>query len=169
MVDTADIAEVIEPALAAMGYRLVRVALTGGRPATLQVMAERGDEAPMSLDDCVEISRSISPLLDVADPIEGAYSLEVSSPGLDRPLTRREDYDRFAGREAKIELAHPIDGRKRFRGRLAGIAGGSIRLGLEGGEVSLPLAAVARAKLVVENEPGLPARRKARPGRPRTH
>src|ERR1044071_6793019 len=117
-----------------MGYRLVRLMQTGGlkRP-TLQVMAERRDDAPMTVDDCAEISRSVSALLDVADPIAGAYLLEVSSPGIDRPLVRPEDYDRFAGFEARVDLAGPLDiagqgtanqgGRKRFRGRILGREG----------------------------------------------
>ncbi len=119
-IDTNEIARIIEPSLEAMGYRLVRVALTGSQRPTLQVMAERGDEAAMSVEDCAEISRSISALLDVADPIAGTYTLEVSSPGIDRPLVRPEDYDRFAGFAARIELHEPLDGRKRFHGRLLG-------------------------------------------------
>jgi ribosome maturation factor RimP len=167
LVDTANIARVIEPALVAMGYRLVRVVMTSGRQATLQVMAERSDEVAMSVEDCAEISRSLSPLLDVADPIAGTYMLEISSPGIDRPLTRPEDYDRFAGREAKIELLRPIAGRKRFRGRLNGTADGMIRLVIDGGEVRLPLDAVARARLVIVHDPAMPARKKPRPSRPR--
>lgn len=167
LVDTADIAQLIEPALVAMGYRLVRVVVTSGRQARLQIMAERTDEAPMTVEDCAGISRSVSPLLDVADPIAGSYTLEVSSPGIDRPLTRPEDYDRFTGREAKLELARPIDGRRRFRGRLAGTADGAVRLLLEEGEVSLPLAAVARANLLAAGDDALPVRRKPGPGRPR--
>src|SRR5215467_7055411 len=110
----------IEPALAAMGYRLVRVLMTSGRRPTLQVMAERLDDLPITLDDCAEISHSVSAILDVADPIAGAYTLEISSPGIDRPLVRAQDYDRFSGFEARIELARPIEGRRRFRGRLLG-------------------------------------------------
>jgi ribosome maturation factor RimP len=152
---TDDITAIIEPSLEAMGYHLVRVMITGGRRATLQIMAERCDAAPMTVDDCAEISRSVSALLDVADPIAGAYMLEVSSPGIDRPLVRPEDYDRFAGFEARIDLATPLDGRKRFRGRLLGRAGDAadqIRLVGESGEVRLPLAAIARAKLVLTDE-----------------
>src|SRR5437773_11488495 len=103
-----------------MGYRLVRVALIGAQRPTLQVMAERRDEAAMTVEDCADISRSISALIDVEDPIAGAYLLEVSSPGIDRPLVRPEDYDRFAGFEARIELGEPVDGRKRYRVRLPG-------------------------------------------------
>jgi ribosome maturation factor RimP len=147
-----DITPIIEPSLEAMGYRLVRVAFLGARRATLQIMAERIDEAPMTVDDCTEISRSVSALLDVADPIADAYMLEVSSPGLDRPLTRPEDYDRFAGFEARIELGQPLDGRKRFRGRLLGRADDHVRLHDETGEVSLPIAAIAKAKLVITDD-----------------
>jgi ribosome maturation factor RimP len=150
---TADaIVPIIEPSLAAMGYRLVRVAFLGARRATLQIMAERLDEAPMTVEDCTEISRSVSALLDVADPIAEAYMLEVSSPGIDRPLTRPEDYDRFAGFEAKIELGQPVDGRKRFRGRLLGRADDHIHLVDDAGEVRLPLAAIAKAKLVITDD-----------------
>jgi len=149
---TNSIAQLIEPSLAAMGYRLVRVLMTSGRRATLQVMAERLDDLPITHDDCAKISHSVSALLDVADPIPGAYTLEISSPGIDRPLVRAEDYDRFSGFEAKIELAMPLDGRRRFRGRLIGTAGGVLRLLVEAGETQLPLDAVVRAKLILTND-----------------
>src|SRR5262249_41895206 len=136
----------------AMGYRLVRVLLTATRRPTLQVMAERQDEAAMTVEDCAEISRSISALLDVADPIAGAYTLEISSPGIDRPLTRPEGYDRFAGFAAKIELSIPLDGRKRFSGRLLGRDADEVRLVGDSGEVRLKLAAIARAKLMLTDE-----------------
>jgi ribosome maturation factor RimP len=151
-IDTNQIAEIIEPSLDAMGYRLVRVAVMGAGRMTLQIMAERRDEAAMSVDDCAEISRTVSALLDVADPIAGAYTLEVSSPGIDRPLVRLEDYDRFAGFEAKIELSQPVAGRKRFRGRLLGSAGENVRLISESGEVQLPFPVIARAKLVLTDD-----------------
>jgi ribosome maturation factor RimP len=106
----------------------------------------------MTVDDCAAISRSVSALLDVADPIASAYTLEVSSPGIDRPLVRPEDYDRFAGFEARIELSQPLSGRKRFRGRLLGRAGDSVRLIAETGEVHVPLSAIARAKLVLTDD-----------------
>jgi ribosome maturation factor RimP len=152
LVDTNEIAQMIEPSLVAMGYRLVRVVVTSGRRATLQVMAERIDDAPMTVDDCALISRSVSALLDVADPITGAYLLEISSPGIDRPLVRPEDYDRFSGFEARIELTEPFAGRKRFRGRLLGTADGEVRLATEAGEARLPLASVARARLVLTDD-----------------
>ena len=165
--DTGKIEAIIAPSLEAMAYRVVRVAITGGRRATLQIMAERRDEAAMSVADCAEISRSISALLDVADPIAGAYMLEVSSPGIDRPLVRPEDYDRFAGFEAKIELAQPLSGRKRFRGRLLGRAGDTVRLIGEAGEVSLPFALITRAKLVLTDD--LLALASSKPGLVPTH
>ena len=152
MVDTNGIAQIIEPSLAAMGYRLVRVLMTSGRRRTLQVMAERLDDLPITHDDCAKISHSISALLDVADPIVGAYMLEISSPGIDRPLVRAEDYDRFSGFEAKIELGVPLDGRRRFRGRLIGTAEGVLRLLTEAGETRLPLDGVARAKLILTED-----------------
>ena len=152
MVDTKSIAQLIEPSLAAMGYCLVRVLMTGGRRATLQVMAERLDDLSITHDDCAKISRSVSALLDVVDPIVGAYTLEISSPGIDRPLVCAEDYDRFSGFEAKIELTMPIDGRRRFRGRLIGTAEGAIRLLTTAGEAQLPLATVVRAKLVLTSD-----------------
>ena len=151
-IDTNQIAGIIEPSLDAMGYRLVRVAVLGAGRTTLQIMAERRDEAPMTVDDCADISRSVSALLDVADPIASAYTLEVSSPGIDRPLVRPEDYDRFAGFEARIEVSRPISGRKRFRGRLLGRAGDTVRLIAEAGEVEVPLSAIARAKLVLTDD-----------------
>jgi ribosome maturation factor RimP len=147
-----DIVPIIEPSLEAMGYRLVRVAFLGSRRATLQIMAERIDDAPMTVDDCTDISRSVSALLDVADPIAGTYMLEVSSPGIDRPLTRPEDYHRFAGFEAKIELSQPVDGRKRFRGRILGHAEARVRLVGETGEVELPYADITKAKLVITDD-----------------
>ena len=150
--DTGKIEAIIAPSLEAMGYRLVRVAVTGGRRATLQVMAERADDRAMTVEDCADISRTVSALLDVADPIAGAYTLEVSSPGIDRPLVRREDFARFAGFEAKIELAAPRDGRRRFRGRLLGVEGDAVRMLVDAAEIELPLASVTRAKLVLTDE-----------------
>ena len=150
--DTNRIAQAIEPSLEAMGYRLVRVVITSGRRPTLQVMAERRDDQPMTVEDCAQISHSVSAILDVADPIVGAYTLEISSPGIDRPLVRAEDYDRFSGFEARIELARPIEGRKRFRGRLLGTSAENVRLATETGEIRLPLAEVARAKLVLTDD-----------------
>jgi ribosome maturation factor RimP len=153
LLDARRIEALIESPLEAMGYRVVRVAFTGGRRATLQVMAERLDDAAMTVDDCAVVSRNLSALLDVADPIASAYFLEVSSPGIDRPLVRREDYERFVGFEAKIELAAPRDdGRRRFRGRLAGLDGDDVKLHAYGEALRLPYSAIARAKLVLGDE-----------------
>ena len=143
----------VTPSLQAMGYDLVRVMLQGRHGLTLQIMAERRDGKSMTVDDCADISRALSAVLDVEDPIASAYTLEVSSPGIDRPLVRPRDYERFAGFEAKLETVQPVDGRKRFRGRLLGLdAGGGVRLAVETGEVVIPPAAVKSAKLVLTDE-----------------
>jgi ribosome maturation factor RimP len=115
-------------------------------------MAERLDDLPITHRDCVEISGSLSALLDVTDPIAGSYTLEISSPGIDRPLVRPEDYDHFSGFEARVELTKPLDGRRRFRGRLMGTSEGMIRLFTEGGEIQLPIHSIAQAKLVLTND-----------------
>ncbi|HSV29542.1 MAG TPA: ribosome maturation factor RimP, partial [Candidatus Omnitrophota bacterium] len=128
----------IAPSLEAMGYELVRAMFQGRQRPTLQVMAERKDGKGMTVDDCADISRSLSALLDVEDPIEGAYNLEVSSPGIDRPLTRPKDFETWAGFEAKIEAFHGVDGRKRFRGRLGGLDQDRARIQTETGEAAIP-------------------------------
>jgi ribosome maturation factor RimP len=152
-IDIPTIEAAIAPSVEAAGYRLVRVTFTGaGYRATLQVMVERADERPMTVDDCATLSHTISALLDVADPIGASYMLEVSSPGLDRPLVRREDFARYAGYEAKLEVKQPIEGRKRFRGRLKGIDGDDVTLVAEGAVWRLPFAEVTRAKLVLTDE-----------------
>ena len=149
----AKVEGLLAPALEALGYGIVRVQFNNGRRATLQVMAERHDGAAMSVDDCTQISRAASALLDVEDPIQGAYDLEVSSPGIDRPLTRRQDFERFAGFEAKLETDRLLDGRKRFRGRLIGIGDdGVIRIRDTGAEYTVPYEAVTKAKLVLTEE-----------------
>lgn len=152
LIDAKGIENLIAPSLAAMGYRVVRAVFTGGRRATLQVMAERADAAAMSVDDCSLVSQTISALLDIADPIADSYVLEVSSPGIDRPLFERDDYERFAGFEAKLELQQPLDGRRRFRGRLLGLDGDAVKMNLGAEIVRLPLAGIARAKLVLTDE-----------------
>jgi ribosome maturation factor RimP len=144
--------ELIQPTLNAMGYEVVRVLLSGKHNPTLQIMAEPSNGGPMTVDDCAEISRAVSAVLDVEDPIKGAYQLEVSSPGLDRPLTRRQDFERYAGFEARVETQQLIDGRRRFKGRLDGIDGDDVLLEVEGIAVRIPLAQVYRAKLVLTDE-----------------
>jgi ribosome maturation factor RimP len=149
---TGRIEQIIAPSVEALGYEIVRVLLLGGDRPTLQIMAERIDGAPMTVEDCADISRSISALLDVEDPIAGAYTLEVSSPGLDRPLTRLKDFERFAGFTVKLETRLAIDGRKRFKGTLTGIEGDDVLLDAESGPARVPFDNVLRAKLVITDE-----------------
>lgn len=149
----AKIEGMISPSLEAMGYSVVRVQLTGGKRPTLQIMAERADAAPMSVDDCADISRASSALLDVEDVIKAAYHLEVSSPGIDRPLSKRADFARFSGFEVKIDADRLIDGRKRFKGRLLGVDDQDIvRLRDAGIDYSIPLGSIVRAKLVLTED-----------------
>ena len=149
LVDRAQqITALIEPTLNDMGFELVRVLVTGNQRPTLQIMVERNDQSPITIAHCAAASHAVSAVLDVADPFAGAYRLEVTSPGIDRPLVRRADYERFAGREARVETALPIDGRRRFRGRLIGVADDRVRLALPDGERSIPLDAIKKAKLV---------------------
>jgi ribosome maturation factor RimP len=152
----AKVAAVIEPVLDSRGFRLVRVTVTGREGKTVQVMAERPD-GTMTIDECEAVSRELSPILDVHDPVAGSYRLEVSSPGIDRPLVRPSDFEDWSGYEAKIELREPIDGRKRFRGVLEGFEDSEIRIELDldqGGRtvIGLPIALVAEAKLVLTDE-----------------
>jgi len=149
MIITERIERIIEPSLTGLGYELVRVVLSGAQRPILQIMAERSDHAPMTVDDCALISRTLSALLDVEDPLDGTYTLEVSSPGIDRPLTRLKDFERFAGHEARIEMRWPIDGRKRFRGILLGVRSYLVRVKLEEGEAELPFPDISKAKLVL--------------------
>jgi ribosome maturation factor RimP len=150
----ARVAALAEPVLHGLGYRLVRVRVSGADGCTVQVMAEKPD-GTMLVEDCEAASRALSPVLDAADPIDRAYRLEISSPGIDRPLVRRSDFERYAGHVVKIELAAPRDGRKRFRGVLAGVEGDAARIRDEGGkavapaEFLLPIDDMAEAKLVL--------------------
>lgn len=146
------IEQIIAPSVEAMGYEIVRVQMSGGLRAVLQVMAERTDGGPMTVEDCADISHAVSALLDVADPISGPYTLEVSSPGIDRPLTRPKDYERYAGFEAKLETRTPVDGRKRYKGRLRGLEDGAVLIDTEQGSARLPLEQIQRAKLVLTDE-----------------
>jgi len=143
----SEIERAIAPSLEAMGYAVVRVKLMGNRRPTLQIMAERRDGVAMHVDDCADISRAVSALLDVADPIGGAYTLEVSSPGIERPLTRAADFARFAGGPVVVEAGRPIDGRRRFKGVLLGLAGDTVRLAVGDDEVVIPLAEIKAARL----------------------
>lgn len=149
----AGVEALVRPSLADMGFEIVRILLmSGGQRQKLQIMAERADGS-LSIDDCAEISRTVSALLEVEDPIAGAYDLEVSSPGVDRPLTRLKDFARYSGFEARVELRLGQDGQRRFRGRLQGLDGDTILLrDGEGRDWRLPFADLARAKLILTDD-----------------
>jgi ribosome maturation factor RimP len=150
----ARVAAIAEPVLEGLGYRLVRVRVSGADGCTVQIMAERPD-GTMSIDDCETASRALSPVLDATDPVDRAYRLEISSPGLDRPLVRRSDFERYANNTVKIEMAVAVDGRKRFRGLLLGIDGDAARVRRDDAvagvpdQVLLPIEEMAEAKLVL--------------------
>jgi ribosome maturation factor RimP len=151
LADIAVITSLIEPEAKALGLSLVRVAMFGGKSdPVLQIMAERPDTRQLDLTDCENLSRRISEVLDAADPIEEAYRLEVSSPGIDRPLTRPQDYEDFKGFDARIRLAVPQDGRKVYEGHLQGLEDDHVKLYAERvGEVSIPLSSIGSAKLLL--------------------
>lgn len=144
-------AEIITPVMEDMGYELVRVRLMSGKSTTLQVMADKPGGG-IEVDDCAEISTAISAVLDVEDPILDAYTLEVSSPGIDRPLTRLKDFDIFEGYEAKLETAELIDGRRRFKGVLAGIDADEVLINVEEGTIGLKFDWLSDAKLVLTDD-----------------
>ena len=161
------VAAIIEPTLQSMDFRLVRVKFSG---RSLQIMAERPD-GTMTVDDCAALSRAISPVLDVEDPIPGSYTLEVSSPGIDRPLVRLEDFERWVGHLARLELKAPVDGRRRFRGVIGGISGNAVRLTLpsdgnagDAADIELAFDDIADAKLVLTDELLALARERAKSG-----
>ena len=142
---------ILAPVVEAAGFRLVRLRLIGGKKKTLQVMAEREDGS-MNVEDCATLSRALSEFLDQDDPIEGEYELEVSSPGIDRPLTRLADFARWSGHEAKIELAAPLDGRKRMRAVLLGLDGSDVVVDAHGERLTFPFRVIAEAKLVLSDK-----------------
>ena len=158
---SARVATIAEPVVEQLGYRLVRVKVSAADGCTVQIMVERPD-GTMVVEDCETVSRALSPVLDMADPIDKAYRLEVSSPGIDRPLVRKSDFDRYAGHLVKIETEIPIDGRKRFRGLLIGTEGEAARIRQDdkkddteaGGaaEILLPIEEMSEAKLVLTDE-----------------
>ena len=153
----ARVATIAEPVIEGLGLRLVRVKISGLSGCTVQIMAERPD-GTMQIEDCEAISRALSPVLDVADPIDRAYRLEISSPGIDRPLVRRSDFERYAGHLVKVEMAVAHDGRKRFRGTLAGCEGDAVRLHRddiragEDADVLLVMEDISDARLVLTDE-----------------
>jgi ribosome maturation factor RimP len=151
--------ELLDPVAEAAGYEIVRLRLMGGNTRRLQIMAERPDPAGgpgyMDVDDCARLSRAVSEVLDAADPIAGEYLLEVSTPGIDRPLTRLKDFEAFEGYEARLELDRMAEGRKRFRGQLAGIEDDNVGINLEeelDATVYVPFAWIIEAKLVLTDE-----------------
>ena len=154
---SARVATIVEPVIEQLGYRLVRVRVSGAEGCTVQIMAERPDGS-MTVEDCEAVSRALSPVLDVADPIDRAYRLEISSPGIDRPLVRKSDFERYAGHVARIETAMPIQGRKRFRGTLMGTEGEAARIrrddATEGeeAEILLPIEEMSEARLVLTDQ-----------------
>ncbi len=152
----AEIAAIVEPVIEDQGFRLVRVMISGGADRIVQIMAERPDGS-ITIDECEALSKAMSPVLDVADLVTGNYRLEVSSPGIDRPLVRPSDFEDWAGHEAKIELKDAVDGRKRFKGVLEGFEDGEVRITADTGEhgvqhLGLPVHLVADAKLVLTDE-----------------
>jgi ribosome maturation factor RimP len=164
----AQIAAIAEPVLADLGFRLVRVVLSGRNGTTVQIMAERPD-GTISVKECADISRRLSPVLDAHDPIQGQYTLELSSPGIDRPLVRPSDFEDWAGYEAKIEMKELIAGRKRFRGMLEGVEGEEVRIEVELDQlgrqvIGLPIRLVAEARLVLTDELIREALRRAKKG-----
>jgi len=153
-----EVERLIEPSVEALGFRLVRLSLTGEGPQpTLQVMAEPLDHSEMNVDHCARLSRAISAILDVEDPIPSAYLLEVSSPGVDRPLVRPEDFERYAGSQARIETDSLVDSRRRFVGRLLGLSNGHVNIAVTDSddsekEFAIPFDTITRAKLVLTDE-----------------
>jgi ribosome maturation factor RimP len=151
----AEIAALVEPSLTDMGFRIVRVTISGRNGTTVQIMAERPD-GTITVEDCADISRQLSPLLDAHDPIASQYTLEVSSPGIDRPLARPSDFVAWAGHEARIEMKELVGGRRRFRGVLKGLAGNDVQLEVppdQGGpQLALPISLISEARLVLTDE-----------------
>ena len=145
------LAELLNPILEDLGFEMVRVRLSNGNPSTLQIMADRLD-GQIGVDELAEINTSVGTILDVEDPIPENYTLEISSPGIDRPLTRRKDFDSFQGFEAKLETTEPIDGRRRFRGVLAGVNNDEVLINLEEGTIGLKFTWLSDARLVLSDD-----------------
>jgi len=145
------VAQIITPVIEDMGFELVRIRLMGGEMKTLQIMADK-PQGGIEVDDCADISNAVSAVLDVEDPISDAYNLEVSSPGIDRPLTRLKDFEMFEGYEAKLETHDMIDGRRRFKGELAGVEGTEVLINVEEGTIGLEFDWLSDAKLVLTDD-----------------
>ena len=145
--------DLIEPIVEGLGYEMVRIMTIGQKNPTLQIMIDRKDGQEINVDDCATVSRKISEMMDEKDPIKDQYSLEVSSPGLDRPLTKPEHFKRFLGYETKIETSEEVDGRKRFKGKTKSVdANNNIVLDMDGTEYSIPFDAISKAKIVLTDE-----------------
>jgi len=145
------VAQIITPVIEDMGFELVRIRIMGGEMKTLQIMADK-PQGGIEVDDCADISNAVSAVLDVEDPISDAYNLEVSSPGIDRPLTRLKDFEMFEGYEAKLETHDMIDGRRRFKGELAGVEGTEVLINVEEGTIGLEFDWLSDAKLVLTDD-----------------
>ncbi|WP_457650758.1 ribosome maturation factor RimP [Profundibacter sp.] len=145
------LAEIVQPVIEGLGYELVRIRMMGGKTKSLQIMAER-PEGGIEVDDCARISTAVSAILDVEDPFEDPYALEVSSPGIDRPLTRFKDFDMWNGYEAKIETEELVDGRRRFKGVLAGTNDDEVLITIDEGTIGLKFDWLSDAKLVLTDE-----------------
>jgi ribosome maturation factor RimP len=158
---TETIEKMIDPSIVDAGYDLVRLQFLDDRRKTLQIMIERRDRRPVTVDDCATVSRIVSTLLDVEDPVPGRYNLEVSSPGIDRPLVKVDDYVRYTGFEASIEIKQALDGRKKFRGRISGVEDLNIEVECDGERTTLPFEEIRRASLVITDELIEAARREA--------
>ena len=144
------IEDIVAPTVVGMGFELVRVAMSKG--GTLQLMIEPADGRPLDVEDCATVSRAVSAVLDVEDPIPQAYTLEVSSPGIDRPLTKEKDFEDFTGLEARVEIFPAIEGQKRFKGILRGLEDGAVKLETENGPVTLRLETIQKARLVLNDD-----------------
>lgn len=142
----------IEPTASGLGYRIVRVRLSGNRRKRLQIMAERVSDGQMGIDDCGRLSRALAPVFDLDDPVDGEYDLEISSPGIDRPLMRIEDFERFVGFDAKLETAVPVNNQRRWKGVIAAVDGEEITLATDQGETKLKFSALSDARLVLTDK-----------------
>ena len=158
---TKAIEKMIDPSVVDAGYDIVRVQFADERRKTLQIMIERRDRRSITVDDCATVSRLVSTLLDVEDPVAGRYNLEVSSPGIDRPLVKVDDFERFAGFEATVETKQAVAGQKKFRGRISGVEGMNIQMDCGGKCADLPFEDIRRASLVITDELIEAARREA--------
>ena len=147
----AHLEPILEPVIEQAGFQLVRLRVMGGAARTLQIMAERPD-GTMDVEGCTTLSHALLDFLEVNDPLEGDYEIEVSSPGIDRPLTRLSDFTRWKGHEAKIELSAPLDGRKRFRGRLEGLDGNDVIITAQNQRIQFPFRTILEAKLVLTDK-----------------